>query len=338
MINYWKQFAAWATRLTRDPFIWPRVEFALTNFLVTFALLAVGYTLFLNSRIHNIVSQIPNPTLVKQLTLALQNDALWGFLLLALGLGIAGYLLSNITVRQLRPMVRSQKRFIADASHELRTPLSIIKADSELALLDIKELTPKEMETTLRSNLQEVNRMSKIIDNLLKLSFYDVKVDHIAVQDVNFTSIIDEIVNQAQSLANQKGVHLSTGQTDEIIFSGNGTSLEQMVLNLIRNAILHTPTGGSVVVSLEQKGESALFTVKDTGRGISSEDLPHVFSPFYKAENAEQVPGSGLGLTIVRRIVEMHHGSISLTSELHKGTTVSVLFPLVKSEKLRIRH
>lgn len=300
--NYWRQSAAWVTRLRHDPFIWPRLKFVFLNFIVVFVVF--GATSLISTRT-------------------------WPILVLStLLVALLSYFVASVALSQVRNVLRTQKRFIADASHELRTPLSIIKADSEIALFDGENLTSQEAAHTLKSNLEEVDRMSKIIENLLSLSFYDTKVTEIPFEPVNLTKIIERLVEKAQILASKKGVSLSTGNNDPVWVNGNDTALEQMALNLIRNAILYTLPGGSVSVCVKKdQDEHVAFVVQDTGIGISEKDLPHIFNPFYKAERPKTNEGSGLGLTIVRRIVDRHKGIIRIDSEVGKGTKVTVLIP-----------
>lgn len=300
--SYWKQSAGWVTRLRRDPFIWPRLKFVFLSFIITFL-------------VFGSIQQFGTWT--------------WPTLMLSMLLvALMSYFLASVALIQVRTVLRAQKRFIADASHELRTPLSIIKADSEIALFDGETLSAQEAAHTLKSNLEEVDRMSKIIENLLSLSFYDTKVTEIPSQPLNLTEIAEKLVSKAQILASKKEVVLGIGDNDTAWVSGNGTALEQMAMNLIRNAILYTPSGGSVYVSVKKDRDIyATLIVRDTGIGISAKDLPHVFNPFYKAERPKTNEGSGLGLTIVRKIIERHRGIIQIDSELGVGTTVSVSIP-----------
>jgi signal transduction histidine kinase len=282
--------------------VWPRLKFVFLNFLIILAVFGIVHT-----------------TLIWNWT---------NLFLSTLAVALASYFLADIALGQVRNVLRAQKRFIADASHELRTPLSIIKADSEIALFDGDQISSVDAVHTLKSNLEEVDRMSKIIDNLLSLSLYDSKVTQIPFAPVNLTDTVGKIVIKAQALAIKKGIRLSTHDNDRITINGNDTAIEQMTMNLIRNAILYTPPGGTVDVQVKKDQDNhAAFVIRDSGIGISAKDLPHIFNPFYKAERPKTSEGSGLGLTIVRRIVDRHHGIIRIDSEIGVGTTVTVLFP-----------
>lgn len=327
----------WATRLRDDPFVGPRIRFTLVAFFVIVFLLTIGnYVLTdigLRVITRNLVS-VTGPTdlatVAREMTRDLSDATLPIVFVIGFLFTILLYFLSGITLSPIQKIVRAQKRFIADASHELRTPLSIIKADSEVALLDGNSLPVSEAISTLRSNLQEVDRMSKIIQNLLAVSFYNTKITEIPFDKVDLSKLVTTIVDQAQSIADKKDIKLYTKEADpQAIIWGNHTALEQMAMNLIRNAILYTPIGGEVAVSVSmQYRNSVVFSVTDTGVGISAKDLPHILNPFYKAEHSQSKDGSGLGLTIVKKIIERHHGFIDIQSEQGKGTTVTVSFTL----------
>lgn len=262
--------------------------------------------------------------------------AILAYSLIAVIVMILTFVIGGRTLGPIRQILRAQKRFIADASHELRTPLAIMKTNSEVALLG-SELDPAEATATLRSNIEEIDRMSKIIENLLSLSFYDNRFAEIPFLPINLSELITHITEKARSLAVKKSISLHLLNTDPGMILGNPVAIEQMAINLIKNAVTYTEKGGQVSVSVSLRGEDQIeFKVKDTGIGIAEKDLPHVFSPFYKAGSARiqlERESSGLGLTIVKKIVERHQGSIYINSKVGKGTTISVTFPKIVTGK-----
>ncbi len=337
MTSSWKQFVAWVTELRDDPFIGPRIKFTLIHFFVVLIVFTLGYQLTLVYRDKALIDSLRHAAIqdsvrmyvVRQLAPSFARVTFWT--LVGMGIAVTGisYFLTSITLAQIRQIVRAQKRFIADASHELRTPLSIIKADSEIALFEGQRITTGNALSTIQSNLEEVDRMSKIIENLLALSYYDARVTEIPFTTVDLADVARQLVKNAWSLAERKGVVLTTQELRPAPILGNATAMEQMVMNLIKNAILYTPSGGSVSVSVTRpRPDSAEFSVRDTGIGIAEKDLPHIFNPFYKADHSISKEGSGLGLTIVKKIVERHHGSIAIESAIGKGTLVTVSFPI----------
>jgi len=274
--------------------------------------------------------------LVAHLTLLKSNlTPLNFYLLIVICIATASFLISAKTLSPIIQIMRAQKRFISDASHELRTPLAIMKTNSEVALLSGDQISPQEATSTLKSNLEEVDRMSKIIENLLALSYYDNKFKEIPFQQINLSKVVINIVKDTENLARKKNIHLRLLNTDPGIIMGNPVAIEQMAINLIKNAVTYTLEGGLVSISVTARIATLEFKVKDTGIGIEKKDLPNVFNPFYKAGLGRiqlERESSGLGLTIVKKIVDRHHGSIYINSAIQKGTTIIVTLPRAQAE------
>jgi signal transduction histidine kinase len=304
MRNFWKQFGASVIRSKGDPFVSVRLKLTGLYIVSLVVVAALVYLLIGTSSLTEI-----------------------GLVLIIFATAI-GYFLSSRALGPIRHMFRAQRRFIADASHELRTPLSIMKTNSEVALMEGSELKAEEAIETLTSNMEEIDRMSKLIEQLLSMSFYDNRMIEIPSAPVNFSQVVSGTVDKIQSLARQKNVKLIMEKADPLTIVGNPTALEQLVMNLVKNAIVYTPSGGKVHVSVERDGKQGRLNVEDTGIGISPEDLPNVFNPFYKTDKAARMSdGTGLGLTIVKKIVERHNGSIDVESEPGKGTHFTVSLP-----------
>lgn len=241
---------------------------------------------------------------------------------------IFSYVIARITLKPVRTALSSQKRFIGDIAHELRTPLSIIKTNIEVALLN-KNINP-EVEEMLHSNREELDRTSEIINNLLSFNKL-VHPKKIHFKRVDMGDVIDTAVMALKELGVQKKVKIKIRKKSPRTVWGNSTALEQVALNLLKNAIAYTPPGGEIEVIAEPNNRGWLvFKVSDTGVGISRTDLAHIFEPFYRAErsrNRRVGSGSGLGLTIVNEIVKFHSGRISIKTALNKGTAVTILIP-----------
>ena len=297
---------AWATVLRTDPFVNARIR-------LTF--LYIGSVVVVLAITNVLIFKIDLSTL---------------YLLIIVTVALISYFISEITLSPIRHILRAQKRFIADASHELRTPLAIMKTNAEVALLDGARLDPHEAVSILKSTVEEIDRMSGIIENLLALSYYDNRFTEIPLSPVNLATMVTNITKRAESLALTKGVNMRVVYTDPGAIKANPIAIEQLVINLLKNAVTYTPTEGQVNVSVTNRGDIMELKIKDSGIGIPEKDLPFVFSPFYKAGQARtphEKGSSGLGLTIVRKIVERHKGSIYLNSKEGKGTTVSIFFP-----------
>lgn len=241
-----------------------------------------------------------------------------------------GVLLTRFTLGPTRKLQQNQKLFISNVAHELRTPLATIKTSSEVALLD--ETLPKEVRQTFKDIIEELNRVSEIVNNLLSLNAL-TRPERIQFINVDLSPLAEEVIKRKQVLARERGIRLTLKQEVGSIAWGNRAAFEQIMMNLIKNALIYTPenTNGAVAVSLRPVGKKeVLLSVADTGVGMSQEEIFHAFEPFYRGDASRtrslHASGSGLGLAIVNELVRTHRGKIQVESRKHKGTTVSVLF------------
>ncbi|NWF92363.1 MAG: HAMP domain-containing protein [Syntrophaceae bacterium] len=260
----------------------------------------------------------------------------------------------NDMISRLDQSFRQIKQFTADASHELKTPLTILKGEVEVALR--RKRTDQEYIQVLRSNLEEINRMSKIVEDLLLLSRADCGEVRLEREDINLTEILTEVVAQMSFLARTKNLRLEmSNHSGEMHIFGDRLRIRELFINLIENGIKYTEAGGAIRIHLTKeslreegglltwaKGDQAEFakvTVSDTGIGIAEEDQGKIFNRFFRVDKARsrEEGGSGLGLSICKWIVEAHHGEIRVESQLGSGSSFIVRLPLysVNHEKLR---
>jgi heavy metal sensor kinase len=251
----------------------------------------------------------------------------------------------NEMISRLDQSFRQIKQFSTDASHELKTPLTILKGEVEVTLR--KERASHEYEQTLKSNLEEINRMSQIVDDLLLLSKADIGEIRLNKEVINLTEILDEVVAQMNILAQSKTLLIETSNHHEDIhIFGDGLRIRELFLNLIENGIKYTEEGGSIHITfskdtpLHDKSQSgwterkqARFVkiiVSDTGIGIAKEDRERIFDRFFRVDKARsrEQGGSGLGLSICKWIVEAHQGEIKVESEVGKGSSFIIKLPL----------
>ncbi len=244
---------------------------------------------------------------------------------------LCGVLLSRFTLGPARDTARYQKLFISNIAHELRTPLSTIKTESEVALFD--DSLPAPLKKTFREIIEELNRISEIINNLLSLNTL-TRPERMQFQNVDIAPLAEDALKRHTALARERGIRTVFRQEPGALVWGNAIALEQMMVNIIHNGLSYTPENahGVVTVTVRPDGSGmVLFSVNDTGIGISQEDLFHIFEPFYRADTSRnraiKKSGSGLGLTIVNEMVRTHHGRIHIESKLRKGTTVSIYLP-----------
>jgi signal transduction histidine kinase len=229
----------------------------------------------------------------------------------------------NNMLERLDNFFQAQVRLSADVSHELRTPLTAIRGN-----IDLLRRSPPQDSEELKESLAiiegELDRMSRIVSDLLLLSQADAGLS-LRMGPVELDTIILEVYRQAQAIANGVNIHL--GHEDQAVIRGDADRLKQLLINLMTNAIKHTPPGGDVTISLYRDPEWVRIVVADTGRGIAPTALPHIFERFYQAENANQ-KGSGLGLSIAQWIAKAHYGEIKVESELGKGSVFTLWLPV----------
>ncbi|MEW5920103.1 MAG: two-component system histidine kinase PnpS [Bacillota bacterium] len=231
----------------------------------------------------------------------------------------------------LRSLERMRSEFAANVSHELRTPLTTIKGYAE-TLLD--ETNWQERETALhflRIIDKEAERLSHLLDDLLNLARIESNKGVMKKQKVSVKQTLEDAVSLLKKQAGNKNleVKLETGQKEWSI-QGDHDWLLQLFIDLLDNAIKYTPEGGKIVITIEEKENECIVAVSDTGIGISGEDLPHIFERFYRADKARsrRLGGTGLGLAVVKHIVEAHNARINVKSTVGQGTTFTLSFPI----------
>jgi two-component system, OmpR family, sensor kinase len=236
----------------------------------------------------------------------------------------------NQTLERLEALFTSQQRLLADVSHELRTPLTVIKGNADL-MRRMKSLD----EESLTSIDQEAGRLTRLVGGLLLLAQAESGKLALNMKRVELDLLITEVFQEMTILAGNK-VHIRLNEIDQAYVNGDRDRLKQVFINLVANAVQYTPQGGEVFLSLEKIGEQARIICRDTGPGILTEDLPHIFERFYRAEKSRtrrETTGFGLGLSIANWIVERHGGRIEVNSQEGKGTTFAIWLPLYKDDK-----
>jgi len=224
-----------------------------------------------------------------------------------------------------------RKEFVANVSHELRTPLTSIKSYTETLLdgdIEDRELSIK----FLKVINSESDRMTRLVKDLLQLSRLDNKQMKWNMKEISIVDLVKYTVNKMQIEAKSKGHSLECHVIEEVPnIMGDKDRLEQVMVNIISNAIKYTQEGGNIQVYIGKSNNEVYVKVKDNGVGIPEEDLPRIFERFYRVDKARsrEMGGTGLGLSIAKEIVEAHGGNISISSEYGKGTEVLIKFPFI---------
>jgi two-component system sensor histidine kinase CiaH len=258
------------------------------------------------------------------LSLLLIGGGALGILLAALGsLFLAGRALVPI-----RQAFGRQRQFTADASHELRTPLALIRANAEMMLLRSEHLDDENAEL-VQEIIRETDHLNRMVGDLLTLARADSEMLELRIASMDFGALVEEVHDDLQRIAEARDIQGTVSVSGPVTVAGDEVRLRQLLLILIDNALKYTDPGGQVQVSLSRVDNRARLVVQDTGIGIPPEDVPHIFERFYRVDRAREHEsgGTGLGLAIARWIVQAHHGTIKVESELSKGTKFQVELP-----------
>ena len=232
----------------------------------------------------------------------------------------------NYMADELENTENIKNEFISSVSHELRTPLTAIKGWSET----INEIDDREMRTKgLRIITKETERLSSMVEELLDFSRMQNGKFSMQMADTDIIAELADAVLMYGEKAKDDNIAVifEADENDIAIVSGDKNRLRQVFINIIDNAIKYSSSGGTVTITTEKSDEKIIIFIEDTGCGISKTDLPKIKNRFYKANNT--VRGSGIGLAVADEIVKMHGGSLDISSELGRGTTVSITLPLV---------
>lgn len=233
----------------------------------------------------------------------------------------------NHMANQLKQMEEMRQEFISNVSHEIQSPLTSMVGFAQA--LQHNKLTTEERSHYLQIIETESRRLSKVSDNLLKLT--SLESDHHPFERVSYR--LDQQIRSSILACEpnwlDKGLHMDISLANLSVFADKDL-MSQVWFNLIHNAIKFTPSGGTITIHLYQNNQEAILTISDTGIGISEKDQFHIFERFYKADQARDrsKSGSGLGLSIVKKIIDMHEGTISVMSDGDEGTTFTIVLPV----------
>jgi len=229
---------------------------------------------------------------------------------------------------QLAQADRARRQLLADVSHELMTPLTAIRGYAETLALPQFGPSAPDGQRYVRIIQEEVERIDRLVGDLLDLARYEAAGVTLSTEEVAVSELFDRMVARHEQAAREKQVAIEVRlPNEEMTVVADPGRLEQALQNLASNALRHTPEGGRVTVSAEQRADHTWLRVADTGAGIPPEHLPHVFDRFYKADPARSQMGSGLGLSIVKAIVERHGGRVSVRSTPGVETVFEIELP-----------
>jgi two-component system, OmpR family, sensor histidine kinase CiaH len=242
--------------------------------------------------------------------------------------GGLGYILAGRTLRPIAEMIDEQNRFISDASHELRTPLTSLKSAFEVFLRNKKQ-TLAESRTLVSESINEVNNLQALTDSLLQLTQYQKSNDKMTFEKISVGDVITEAIRKVAPMSKQKNISI-TYIPKHTFVTGNKYSLVDLIVILLDNAVKYSPAENTVTITSKQTDKTIVISVTDHGIGIDPKDVPHIFDRFFRADSARSksnTEGYGLGLSIAKKIVQMHNGAINVETKLREGTTFTVQLP-----------
>jgi two-component system OmpR family sensor kinase/two-component system sensor histidine kinase BaeS len=235
----------------------------------------------------------------------------------------------NQMTAALQQADEQRRNLTADVAHELRTPLHIIQGNLEGILDGVYEPTPEHIQATL----EETHLLARLVDDLHTLAQAEAGQLSLHLAPVDVTELLADVQTSFSGQAEEKGVALAVsfaGKPAALTMMGDAGRLDQVLGNLVANALRHTPTGGAIQLEARREEDSVVIEVCDTGEGIAAADLPHLFDRFWRGDRARtrsDGSGGGLGLAIVKQLVEAHHGRITVRSTPGQGATFTLSFP-----------
>jgi signal transduction histidine kinase len=255
----------------------------------------------------------------------LRFGLLIGYLALVVIVPIVCYLMVRLVLRPAKRGFEAQQRFVDDASHEFRTPLSIIQGELELAIS--RPRSHEDYQSAIITALDEVDHLNTLTNDLLLLSRSNKTELSAAFQPVELRSIVERAVATHARGPMKDRIEL---RTVDVMVLGSEILLVQAFGNILDNAVKFSPPGAPIRVTLAQHGERAQVAVQDAGSGLTAEQQSHAFDRFWRSEESRTLPGRGLGLALVKQIVDVHRGSVGLQSDGNSGTCVTIELPIFR--------
>ncbi len=246
----------------------------------------------------------------------------------------------NQMTAALQQADEQRRNLTADVAHELRTPLHIIQGNLEGILDGVYEATPEHIQATL----EETHLLARLVEDLHTLAQAEAGQLSLHLAPVDITELLADAQTSFSGLAEEKGVKLTVtfeGKPAELTINGDAGRLDQVLGNLVSNALRHTPPGGDVTLHAARLDGMVQIAVQDTGEGIPEADLPFVFDRFWRGDRARSRAdgsGGGLGLAIVKQMVLAHHGRVAVSSQPGEGTIFTLSFPAVTATAVTSSH
>lgn len=237
----------------------------------------------------------------------------------------------NYMLERIQSLIKEMREIIDNIAHDIKSPIGRIRCIAEVNLTG--EKSPDEYKAMAANTVEECDRLLATVNTMLEVSETEAGVAALSLSEVDISALVEDACDLFRPLAEDRGLDLKVNAVPQCLVHGDRRKFQRVFANLLDNAIKCTASGGNITVSAGKTHKEVIIAVRDTGIGISSEEIPHIFDRFYRVDKSRSIPGAGLGLSLVRAIVRRHGGEVKVSSSPSLGSTFTVVLPQKGTEQ-----